>query len=151
MKFPIYRKQVKSSRRKFVDVQNNRLFYRNIYLNSNHWKSIRDEKLEQVYCCELCGSKLSLDVHHKNYRNLYDVRMSDLQVLCRLCHLQIHHRKHKKEKRGDGIPKKGKEFTGNRYPKNVKKSKEWMKMDTSLISNMYARSKIYSDYYKYFL
>ena len=31
-----------------------------------------------------------LDVHHKEYRELFDVKISDLETLCRRCHDKLH-------------------------------------------------------------
>lgn len=86
-----------------------RLYYRNVYLKSDHWKLLREEKLNISPCCEICGSSLSLDVHHKEYRGLYDVKVKDLQTLCRVCHDKTHakiekrkhNKKHKAQKRID--------------------------------------------------
>lgn len=66
--------------------------YRFKYLKSEHWSNLRIEKLASVdACCKNCGRRdLSNDVHHLNYRNLYDVTLSDLVVLCRECHDLAH-------------------------------------------------------------
>jgi hypothetical protein len=92
MRFPTYRGQVKSSRRGFHE-KDRKHFYRNVYLKSDHWKNLREEKLEQVTACETCKTTCSLDVHHDNYRGLYDVRLTDLRVLCRKCHDDEHTKK----------------------------------------------------------
>lgn len=78
--------------------QEQRSFYRNVYLKSDHWKSLRDEKLTINPRCEKCKISVCLDVHHINYRGLYDVRMEDLQTLCRICHNQEHEEKDKRPK-----------------------------------------------------
>lgn len=69
-----------------------RHFYRFNYLKSDHWSNLRIEKLASVdACCERCGLRnLSNDVHHMYYRNLYDVKIEDLAVLCRACHDTMH-------------------------------------------------------------
>jgi hypothetical protein len=139
----------KSKRRRCND---NRRYYRTEYLKSEHWRSLRASKLRESPVCEKCGTNNHLDVHHVNYNNLYDVRLSDLKTLCRRCHHELHKneepRKH--EKKGNGLPKKGKEFMGtNGYPSNVKRRPGWEKMSPYLHSGMYARSKIYSDHYKF--
>jgi hypothetical protein len=69
-----------------------RHFYRFKYLKSDHWQNLRLEKLASVdACCERCGTRdLSNDVHHLNYRKLYDVQLDDLAVLCRRCHDLVH-------------------------------------------------------------
>ncbi|MDO8610974.1 MAG: hypothetical protein Q7R95_10620 [bacterium] len=72
---------------------NRKAYYRN-YLQSEHWKNLRREKLEKNPRCERCSSYLSLDVHHREYHNLYDVLLIDLETLCRLCH-DKEHKEHK--------------------------------------------------------
>lgn len=66
-------------------------WYRTIYLLSPHWIDLREKaKLQHGESCTTCGSKRRLDVHHLNYRNIYDVSVEDLQVLCRRCHDAVH-------------------------------------------------------------
>lgn len=60
------------------------------YLQSDDWKHKRFKKLGKVNKCEACNSKNCLHVHHLEYRNLYDVKQSDLMVLCEECHDYIH-------------------------------------------------------------
>jgi len=60
--------------------------YRNNYLKSEHWANLRSLKLAETPQCEVCGTTEDLDVHHKNYRNLYDVQLFQLEVLCRHHH-----------------------------------------------------------------
>lgn len=69
-----------------------RHFYRFKYLKSDHWQNLRLEKLVEVDAhCYRCGVRdLSNDVHHVNYRKLFDVMLSDLIVLCRTCHGLMH-------------------------------------------------------------
>lgn len=81
-------------------------WYRNVYLQSEHWRSLREEKLARSCCCEKCGTFHNLDVHHRNYRCLYDVKMSDLITLCRSCHNREHEKKKKKSR---------KTFNGNKW------------------------------------
>ena len=64
--------------------------YWNQYLKSDHWKTLRTAKLFQTPACEKCGNNSRLDIHHINYKNLYDVELSDLMTLCRKCHVEIH-------------------------------------------------------------
>lgn len=77
--------------------ENRRLYYRNVYLKSDHWKSIREDKLNKNGRCEKCGTTNSLDVHHVNYRGLYDVKLEDLKTLCRICHEKEHQKLDKKK------------------------------------------------------
>jgi len=74
------------------------------YLKSGHWRRLRDQKREQVgRRCEWCGAWRYLEVHHVQYRNLYDVTLDDLACLCRDCHRLVHlpldGRKKKSQKR----------------------------------------------------
>ena len=62
------------------------------YLDSSWWKLRKRIFLnEQGKKCSFCSSKNELDVHHLNYQNLGDERDSDLLVLCRRCHKDIHY------------------------------------------------------------
>jgi len=67
-------------------------FYRFEYLKSEHWKDLRIAKLASVDAvCARCKTRdLSNDVHHVRYKNLYDVEIRDLIVLCRHCHDLVH-------------------------------------------------------------
>lgn len=67
-------------------------FYRFEYLKSEHWKDLRIAKLASVDAvCARCKTRdLSNDVHHVRYKNLYDVELLDLIVLCRHCHDLVH-------------------------------------------------------------
>jgi len=67
-------------------VTDKRDYYRTVYLKSDHWKALKAAKLKANPFCEKCGANYLLDVHHLNYRNLYDVLLSDVQTLCRGCH-----------------------------------------------------------------
>ena len=62
------------------------------YLRSDDWKEKKAKKYRAVKKnrCAICASTEKLDVHHLNYRNLYDVETSDLRVLCRRCHFLTH-------------------------------------------------------------
>jgi 5-methylcytosine-specific restriction endonuclease McrA len=79
--------------------------YRNEYLDSQHWKDLRNEKLKVNPICENCGNLTMLDVHHVNYKNLYDVTVYDLKTLCRACH-NNEHKILKKQKEVSSKPKK---------------------------------------------
>lgn len=67
-------------------------YYRNTYLKSEHWSTLRLEKMVSVDArCAVCKHRdLSNDVHHIKYRSLWDCRLSDLRVLCRKHHNQWH-------------------------------------------------------------
>lgn len=79
------------TKKKFPEnhVNDKRRYYREEYLKSDHWKALRAEKLNQHPNCDGCD-RTALDVHHLNYRNLYDVTVLDLMSLCRACHAEVH-------------------------------------------------------------
>jgi hypothetical protein len=68
-------------------------WYREVYLLSDHWKDLRLRALNRCgkkQACKNCRCRKNLDVHHLNYRNIYDVTVDDLEVLCRRCHMIEH-------------------------------------------------------------
>jgi hypothetical protein len=68
-------------------------WYSQVYLRSHHWKTLRRGKLDKVgRKCEKCGTTRRLEVHHLEYRNIYDVKFADLQVLCAYHHGEAHGR-----------------------------------------------------------
>lgn len=71
-------------------INDRREYYRTVYLKTDHWRHLKSRKLAIVKACEFCGSKSNLDVHHRRYRQLYDVELDDLAVLCRKCHDELH-------------------------------------------------------------
>ena len=63
------------------------------YLKTPHWKKVRDLKLKECgHKCQLCGSKVRLEVHHNSYKHLWieGLYMNDLVVLCHKCHSKFH-------------------------------------------------------------
>lgn len=60
------------------------------YLLSDEWKSIRLTIIEDREQCERCGSDYKLQIHHKNYDNIFNELDSDLELLCKRCHLLQH-------------------------------------------------------------
>ena len=60
------------------------------YLASDDWLTKRYKKRLKANRCAVCSSTEKLEVHHLNYRNLTDVEMSDLRVLCHRCHFLGH-------------------------------------------------------------
>ena len=61
------------------------------YMQSEHWHSLRAQALTTYGGkCELCGSQPSNPIiHHLLYRQLYDVSVLDLAVVCESCRCQI--------------------------------------------------------------
>lgn len=67
-----------------------REWYRNTYLKSDHWRALRTEKLRKSSgLCAVCG-KPGNDLHHIDYKRLFDVTTADLRLLCRPCHDGLH-------------------------------------------------------------
>lgn len=62
------------------------------YLETEHWKSIRESKLKETgYKCQLCSkTDAELHVHHNTYERIGDEDMNDLIVLCKDCHKKFH-------------------------------------------------------------
>jgi hypothetical protein len=60
------------------------------YLKSSWWQQKRIQILERdKYQCTICSSKEDLQVHHKNYNNLWQELDSDLITLCKGCHQKV--------------------------------------------------------------
>lgn len=61
------------------------------YLESREWRDRRAKVLEFYGSkCALCGNGKNLQVHHKNYKNIFKETTDDLIVLCRECHSRHH-------------------------------------------------------------
>ena len=61
------------------------------YLKSEHWKNLRGQKIRgKGAICEICGSKENINIHHMEYKNIYDIKAYQLRVLCKTCHETIH-------------------------------------------------------------
>lgn len=66
----------------------------NDYLKSAKWRKLRKEIIEaRGGKCERCASKIILQLHHKTYKNIFNEKPEDLEVLCRKCHKKEHKRK----------------------------------------------------------
>jgi hypothetical protein len=70
-------------------VKYSRKEYREEYLNSEEWKSLRSLIMSSKPDCQCCKEKAT-DVHHLVYRNIVDIKISDLLPVCRPCHNLIH-------------------------------------------------------------
>lgn len=71
-------------------VKYNRKEYREDYLNSPEWKAIKNLVFSKTVICQCCNSKIAKDLHHMVYRNIVDVKITDLLPVCRGCHVLIH-------------------------------------------------------------
>lgn len=65
------------------------------YLLSDHWLTLKTHKINQLkrkksFFCEICLSKNKLNIHHMKYKNIYDVKITDLRCLCERCHKLSH-------------------------------------------------------------
>ncbi len=70
-------------------------FYRTMpyerYLTTGHWRTTRNAALKRAgYRCAKCTAGRNLQVHHLSYDRLGAETDSDLEVLCRGCHLGLH-------------------------------------------------------------
>jgi hypothetical protein len=63
--------------------------YREEYLQSEEWKSLRTTIMDAGPNCQCCDQKAT-DVHHLVYRNIVDIKITDLLPVCRNCHDLIH-------------------------------------------------------------
>jgi hypothetical protein len=60
--------------------------YREEYLRSDEWRTLRAKVIGRGTICHKCRTAPATDVHHTCYRNIVDVRPFDLVPLCRTCH-----------------------------------------------------------------
>lgn len=84
---------------KHFKTSDNREYYRKVYLKSKHWAKLKAAVLKRCPKCSWCGSTNNLDVHHKYYRNLYDVTPEDCVVFCRKHHKIVHEWREKNRRR----------------------------------------------------
>ena len=65
------------------------------YLESPHWKALRQEAFKRDgYKCRHCGKSSQLRGHHKRYRkNLFLCTVKDIETLCEPCHDLFHRTK----------------------------------------------------------
>ena len=61
------------------------------YLKSKEWELKKIELFKtKPNRCEECSNTNNIEVHHKTYENIMNEKLSDLQVLCRGCHMAKH-------------------------------------------------------------
>ena len=80
------------------------------YLQSDEWQKKRLKLFaERGKVCERCQSITNIQVHHKTYENIFNEKLCDLEVLCKICH-ENHHKKinFKPKKKKKAKPKKRK-------------------------------------------
>ncbi len=61
-----------------------------VYLDSPAWQELRKRKLQELRRCQGCGGDECLQVHHLTYERIGHERLTDLMVLCHLCHAKEH-------------------------------------------------------------
>jgi hypothetical protein len=70
-----------------VRLARRRVWYRNVYLRSPHWRTRRARAIALAGGrCERCGKPGRLEVHHLTYKRLGRERDRDLRALCHPCH-----------------------------------------------------------------
>jgi len=59
-----------------------------MFLESDFWRAMSLAKRKEAdFTCERCGKREECQAHHKFYReHWFDVRMEDLECVCRGCH-----------------------------------------------------------------
>lgn len=63
------------------------------YLSSEHWRKISTlAKGLANHRCQMCGKVGEIHTHHKTYERLCMERLSDLIVVCKLCHKKSHNK-----------------------------------------------------------
>lgn len=72
------------------------------YLNSKEWYAIKVSLFNiRGKKCERCGNEKQLQIHHRHYRNIFNEKPEDLQIVCAGCHGHIHKLWNKKKKKPD--------------------------------------------------
>ena len=64
-------------------------WHQNIYLQSDHWLAFRSYILRSRQECKICHVAYGLQVHHRNYKHLWNESPTDVNVLCERCHKMI--------------------------------------------------------------
>lgn len=66
------------------------------YLRSDKWLRLRDAALRQAkHRCQLCNRGNGLNVHHRKYPKVFGTEpLTDLIVLCLICHKTFHARRY---------------------------------------------------------
>ena len=64
------------------------------YIKSKEWKNVKLDILQQRgNYCEICREQRQVNIlhlHHKTYKNLFNEKPEDLQLLCPTCHMKVH-------------------------------------------------------------
>lgn len=70
-------------------------WYGEVYLKSPHWEEVRQKTLKRdEHRCRFCGCSSTrtncLEVHHRDYDNLWQETDATLITLCKRCHRGMH-------------------------------------------------------------
>lgn len=76
-----WRQWIESHEAQMCPVNDKREYYRETYLKSEHWMQLRRSVLSKSKSCAICLKTVRLDVHHRRYKNLFDVVERDLAGL----------------------------------------------------------------------
>ena len=62
------------------------------FLKSKYWFDCKQRVLQRDGCCQACGGRNALEVHHKTYEHHGDEmnHLDDLTALCPDCHAACH-------------------------------------------------------------
>ena len=58
----------------------------NEFLKTKKWKDFRNKNIKTN--CEICGNKEKLNLHHLDYKNLFNEYL--VSTVCQKCHKKIH-------------------------------------------------------------
>lgn len=92
----VFLRNEKNPNRKYSDRPVSESDYQAI---SKEWQEIRDfiQKRDGGKC-RYCGSAINVQVHHRQYPELWgEENMDDLELVCLKCHAKIHNKTNKKE------------------------------------------------------
>lgn len=60
------------------------------YLKSPQWKAIRKLLIKKHGGrCQRCGSTYRLEAHHITYKSVFEEKLTDLRLLCHVCHEKV--------------------------------------------------------------
>lgn len=69
-----------------IEYIKNRENHKKFLIRQRDYYYSKKKIIKEVIYCQICGSTLNLEMHHKNYDNSKD----DLMLLCRKCHRFLH-------------------------------------------------------------
>ena len=100
------------------------------YLKSEHWKITRSKAVKKAnFKCEVCNSKMELNVHHKTYENRGCEPPEDLIVLCHHCHAKFHDKLDEEDEKDSNKINVGNNNVSTNYLKDISKKALSKKID----------------------